>query len=233
MQPPPIPESSDEITPAWLTSALRAGGLDDAGVDTVTAEQIGQDRGLVGITLRLRLTGDGVPESLVAKLPFPSTEVRERMRELGTYRREVRFYRELASRVPLRVPRAYFGAYEESSAFFVLLLEDLGSYRFPDDGEGRVEDVSLALREVAVMHAAHWGDRHLPDWLASEETLRIFIASRLVGTRTRYEERMGGISPLLGEIVERLPQAIESGRLNSAVGVQNSIPPRSRGREAA
>lgn len=207
-----FPTSPEDITPTWLTSALRAGGLPDARVETVSLERLGEERGLTAITLRLRITGSDTPASVVAKLPLAAPEARQRMRELGTYRREVRFYGEFGNPPPMRVPHAYFAQQDEAEGAFVLLLEDLGDYHFPNDGEGKVDEVALALRSVATMHAAYWGSLSLPDWLASEESART-IAANIVGTRERYEERMGGVSPLIGEIVDRLPAAVEAGRL--------------------
>jgi hypothetical protein len=210
MTQPRVPLTPGEITPEWLTAALRAGGRGDALVEKLTFERIGEDRGLVGVTVRLLVDGSGTPHSLVAKLALPAAEARERVRAFGIYRREVTFYQEIAARIPLRTPEVFFSAYDEPGNTFVILMEDLSEFRFCDNGEGRVEDVALALSTVAPMHAAFWAKDDLPDWLFSVPPS---AAEALRGARATYEERMGGISPVLGAIIDRLPAAALEGRL--------------------
>ena len=72
---PDIPQSTDELTPAWLTQTLQAGGFLD-GVRVVGAEPeiLGEGEGFVGQIVRLRLSFDGpapgAPESLIATMPI-------------------------------------------------------------------------------------------------------------------------------------------------------------------
>jgi len=51
---------------------------------------------------------DGAPASLVAKLEPAAGAFREAERRFGAFDREIRFYREVAGRVPLRLPRIYY-----------------------------------------------------------------------------------------------------------------------------
>jgi aminoglycoside phosphotransferase (APT) family kinase protein len=104
-----------ELSPDWLTRALRAGGaLREASVVAVRAESLGEGEGFMGGLARLELKLDapevGAPARLVAKLPTPLAAVREAGELLGVYDREVRFYSELAASIPLRTPRCYFAA---------------------------------------------------------------------------------------------------------------------------
>lgn len=105
-----IPSGADELAPAWLTRVLRqAGALCDARVVSVQCERLAGGEGLIGEVSRLHLGYDrpepGAPERVVAKLPAVDRELRASAELLGLYDREVRFYRELAPRVPLRTPR--------------------------------------------------------------------------------------------------------------------------------
>lgn len=57
----PVIDTPADLTPAWLSGAL--GGR----VDGVTAERVGADQ--IGSCYRLTLTGEGVPELVLAKFP--------------------------------------------------------------------------------------------------------------------------------------------------------------------
>ena len=113
----PIPEQLDDLTPSWLTSALRASGdLDDGEVVTVVREPLGEGEGFLGDIARLRLSyrnGDG-PDALVAKLPKLANRAMGEL--LGAYERESCFYAELASDLPLATPRLYYGDFDRAAA---------------------------------------------------------------------------------------------------------------------
>ena len=64
------------------------------------------DSGFSSLLYRLHLTGDGVPSTLIAKLPAVS-EARGAMELLGGYRRELAFYRNVAGHAPIATPRVY------------------------------------------------------------------------------------------------------------------------------
>jgi hypothetical protein len=211
-----MPMLAEDIAPAWLTTALRAGGLPGARVRDVRRDILGADRGLGGVTLRLHLQGSAdVPATLVPKLPHADEGARERVRPLGFYACEVGFYRELADRVPLRVPKAYYGAYEEATNSFVLLLEDIGWMRMPDDGEATVDEVALALETIAPMHAAYWVRPPDFPWLQTGSGT-MFIAEKVRGLFHIFEERMASpIDPLIASILQRHPDAFLAGRLES------------------
>jgi hypothetical protein len=111
----PIPTSVDEITPAWLTAALRERGvLRAARVVALEAETLGEGEGFVGRIARLRLRLDGsepgAPQSLIAKLPTRVRANRATGEMLGVYEREILFYEELAADVAIRTPSTYYAA---------------------------------------------------------------------------------------------------------------------------
>ena len=112
-----IPETLDDLTPAWLTSALRtAGELGDGEVVAVTQETLGEGEGFLGDVARLRLTyrdGDG-PATLVAKLPKLANRAMGEL--LGAYERESCFYDELADDLPLATPRLYYGDFDRDAS---------------------------------------------------------------------------------------------------------------------
>jgi hypothetical protein len=106
---PALPAATVDLTPAWLTGALRrAGTLCDARVVAVASEQVGEGAGFVGTLARLRLRYDttepGAPPTVVAKLPTHLRANRALAELGGGYEREIRFYRELAQALPVRTP---------------------------------------------------------------------------------------------------------------------------------
>jgi aminoglycoside phosphotransferase (APT) family kinase protein len=142
-----VPEGVDGLTAAWLTEAL------GATVVAVQAEQIAQDTGFSSLLYRLHLTGDGVPPTLIAKLPAQS-EARGAMEMLGGYRRELAFYQEVAGRAPMQTPRVYTARMVAGTADFVLLLEDLRHWDNADHLAGlSMNRARVCIDALAGLHA--------------------------------------------------------------------------------
>jgi hypothetical protein len=165
----PIPQAHGELTPSWLTSALRESGvIRDARVISVAVQPIGVGTGFVGDIARLRLTYDrvelGTPASLIAKLP--TSDARRRIMSIGArlFEREIRFYSDIAGDLDLRTPRSYYGATDLAEHRHLLLLEDLAPARAGDQVAGcSVADAELALRSIARLHAAWWQSERLAE----------------------------------------------------------------------
>ena len=155
-----IPTEPAELTPAWLTAALRqTGALRAASVTSVEPEMLSEGRGFTGRVLRLRLGYDapeaGAPASLVAKLPTPDPGIRAALNHLGLYEREFRFYTEIAGSPDLPVPRPYYADMDREAGVSILLLEDLARARAGDNVAGcSDEDLCLAVSHLARFQAA-------------------------------------------------------------------------------
>lgn len=231
---PPIPQQADELTPEWLTSALRARGvLQQARVCKTDCDVLGEGEGFVGQVLRLRLELDrpepGAPETLIAKFPISLATNRTLGASLGLYEREIRFYDDLAERVPLATPRCYWSAmdphplagHEEralrifdriplwlarlllrpmlkfgarDSRRYLILLEDLAPARVGDQVAGcDAARAEQALRALARLHAAFWGDDALPAHLyLPANRLRNFTQAAFLRTHRGFlRERSG------------------------------------------
>lgn len=147
-----IPASIDDVTPAWLAAVT--------GLDVVAAEptQIGVGIGVSSALYRLRLQGGDCPDTVIVKLPaldeaavFTSTMLRMYIREVG-------FFDQLAAQSPIRVPKGYFGAVDEETSRFVVVMEDVGANRMVDQLEGMsLADAERAVDELAAWHATWWG----------------------------------------------------------------------------
>ena len=109
-----IPERLDDLTPEWLTAALRqTGELAPAGeVTSVEREVVGEGKGFLGDIARLTLAYEGGegPATVIAKLPKLANRAMGEL--LGAYERESCFYDELAADLPLTTPRMYYGDFD-------------------------------------------------------------------------------------------------------------------------
>lgn len=149
-----VPTTVAELTPEWLTTVLRR------PVDRVIAEPVGT--GQIGSVYRLRLTGAGVPQRLLAKLPAADPGVREML--AGAYRQEVRFYTEIATTVAVRTPHCHYAEIHGTGSEFVLLLEDLAPARQGDQLAGcPATHAHRAVANLAGLHAPRWCDETLLD----------------------------------------------------------------------
>jgi hypothetical protein len=157
-----LPDRLREVTPAWLTGVLRAsGGVRRATVKSVDFERVGT---FTNEVWRLRIAYDqeepGAPLSLVIKRPAPGR--RDRTGE--DFASEVRFYRDIAARAPVRTPRFHFGDLESGRA--LLLLEDVVGIQPIHFGRGASpEHARLALEQLATFHAHWWDAVDELDWV--------------------------------------------------------------------
>jgi hypothetical protein len=148
------PALVEELTPAWLSDVL--GGR----VDAVRAEPVGT--GQIGTCHRLHLDGEGVPGTVLAKLPAVDPAARELL--AGVYRTEAIFYAEVAPTVAIRVPACHHATMPTDSGDFVLLLEDLAPAVQGDQLVGCTADQARdAAVNLAGLHGPRWCDPSLLD----------------------------------------------------------------------
>jgi hypothetical protein len=156
------------ITPAWLSEVLQSAGV-DATVAGVRVAPVGT--GLMASCYRVQIEyerGDG-PNALVAKLA--STDPNARAAGVTSYRTEVRFYRDLASSLRIRVPRCYLAEITEEMTTFTLLLEDMAPAEQGDQVAGCTpEQAREAAVNVAGLHGPTWCDDSLHglEWLLAD-----------------------------------------------------------------
>jgi thiamine kinase-like enzyme len=107
---------------------------------------------------------EGTPTSTVVKLPIQG-DIRNLLDGIGAYKREVIFYRQLASHCPTRVPVSYAAELDDESNDFLLLLEDLSGLDTPDQLVGfSVDQAKSALASLAKFHAWMWQNPRLVDF---------------------------------------------------------------------
>lgn len=127
-----FPLNPDELTPEWLTDALRKDGcIERARVASLSYEVIGEGVGFLGqiarITPSYDVLEDGAPRTLIGKFPGADEGARQLAGMYGFYLCEVNAYRHLTPHVAIRTPRCYFSAISDDATTFLLLLEDLGA----------------------------------------------------------------------------------------------------------
>ncbi len=153
------PSIMSELTAEWLGDAL--GGH----VSSFTSEIIGSGEGFMGQLARIRLTGRGVPASVIVKLPTadPGGQVIGQM--MRVWEREHRFYTELAPRITgIRLAECLHSQADP----YVLVLEDLDPRRPGDQVAGPTPDQSrTAIDTAATLHSAWFDHPDLPslDWI--------------------------------------------------------------------
>jgi hypothetical protein len=166
-----IPAGPDEITPEWLTQALRSdGALSNANIVGLQSERLGVGQGFVGQVYRFKLEYDtaeaGSPQSLVAKLSSADPNLRALLFRLN--QTEVHFYEEFAPEIKLPTSRRYYGAVDPQTSKSILLLEDISNARVGDNVAGcTTEEAKLCFRQIGKFHAEWWESPRLAQfpWL--------------------------------------------------------------------
>lgn len=202
----PTPSSVDAHL---LGEVLRGAGFPGASVRGYRAEPIGT--GQLGCCIRysLELEGAGpdAPRSLVGKFPSEDATSRATGVALGLYRKEVEFYRTLAPRLRISVPRCYFAAIDGRGPEFALFLEDMAPVRPSDQIAGCTPEVARAAAlELVGLHAPTWNDASLRayDWVTeSPGTTRTLYAQLFPGFLARYGRSLAPEQiAILGRVAE-------------------------------
>ncbi len=151
---PALPADPSQVTPEWLSEAL---GERFPGTRVAAVEVLEIHHG-TNSNARLGVSYDGessLPETYFLKMLPLDPKQRETINKTGMGKRETLFYRNLASDVPMRVPRPYVAQLDESDGSFVLLIEDLEptDCQLADPVAGiTVEQAGNAMRDYAELH---------------------------------------------------------------------------------
>lgn len=169
-----LPTNITELTPEYLTKALRRGGhLSNGEISSVDASPLGAGVGFVGQLARLQLGYDGdrgaLPGVMIAKFPIEDPVAKYLAQMYGFYRTEAECYRQ-ASTVGLGVPtpNVYFSEVSDDDTGTLILMEDLGGARMADQVAGAdLADAQAVIDVGAQLHAAWWESDHLAEltWL--------------------------------------------------------------------
>ncbi len=193
-----IVDTVEQLTPAWFTNVLHAGGTlaNECTVSAAHTEVIGT--GQVGMVVRATLTQDDhvAPTRLIVKLPSGDAGSRQTAAAMGFYEAEVNFYLEIAPRLGRGVPKMHWGAVANAGTRFTLVLDDLSvSAQVGDMVAGcTIAQARLAINQLPQLQAPVWADPDLPHraWLDPVRTDAIMaaVAPRLDMFLQRFSARL-------------------------------------------
>jgi aminoglycoside phosphotransferase (APT) family kinase protein len=149
-----FPITAAEIDPEWLSRALEP---QHPGVRVAEISLVDQTE-LTNSHARLRIRYDesaGAPDAMFCKMLPADPRRRALIAQTAMGAQEVRFYREIAPQVELRVPAPYVALHDQQDEAFVLLLEDLISSgcSVSDGTRGLSPDATArALEDLADLH---------------------------------------------------------------------------------
>jgi aminoglycoside phosphotransferase (APT) family kinase protein len=154
-----IPLEVDDATPVWLSDAL---GRDVVDVEILDAHSGTTGRARLG--LRYGDGNEGPPSVFLKLAPFDERQ-RSFVDMVGLGTAEARFYRDVATDVPVRVPTVHCARLDDGGRY-VMLLEDLEATgcRFPSPSDDDLVDTMTAIVDgLARLHVQYWGDARLED----------------------------------------------------------------------
>ena len=210
-----FPSHPAQVSPEWLTGHLRRHGLyADAAITDIRWEPIGT--GQVGDSARFHLTFDhdlGGPATVAGKFPAEDAASRSTAGAFGLYAKEVGFYRELADKLDIRVPKVLAAELADDGIEFCLIFEDLG----PARGGNQLDSCSLAdaragIRQAAGLHAPSWNNAELIEtpWLKPKEGHIDQLKALYGNAHTVFRERYGSsLEPEFMAICDQLNEACD------------------------
>ncbi|RZV35350.1 MAG: DUF1679 domain-containing protein [Sphingomonadaceae bacterium] len=182
-----FPTHPDAVTPGWLSETL--------GVHIDAVEWVPIGTGQVADSVRFSLStseAGTVRATLAAKFPAADATSRGTAALMGLYAKEVRFYREIAPLLDVRVPEVHFTGLSEDGSEFLLLFEDLGPARGGDQIAGcTLGDAEAAIRQAAAIHAPSWRNEDIlgRDWLQVQPELTAQLRELYPQAQAVWRER--------------------------------------------
>ena len=158
-----IPKSPGEITNDWLTDVQRGSGkLKDAVVVNHSIKPLAIGIGSANIkriNLEYDFPEDGALSSMIAK--FVSVRKKPHADKLKDFSdREIKFYQHFDSNSGISTPQCFYAEIDKESGDYLLLMEDMSKCRV-GDLSGKLEDVEVAIENLARFHAKWWNSEKL------------------------------------------------------------------------
>lgn len=201
-----VPQRCSEISAAFLNSALAPEVRGEAMIADADVEVIGEGVGFVGEVARVRLRYEGhdAPPpgaigSLIAKVPTTNPGFKHIGTMLGLYQKEHGFYADVAHRVSLSVPTAYFNHADHDAGEYMLLLQDMAPLRPGNQLEScTYHEAEVVLQSIAGFHAAWWNHPELAafdDWLPQPGGAYFHILE------ASYKASLPAVRPVFGHLL--------------------------------
>lgn len=148
--------------------------------------------GQVGDSVRFTLDFPGETVTLAGKFAAADPTSRGTAAMLGLYAKEVRFYRELAPQLPVRMPKIHFAEMADDGASFCLIFEDLGPARGGNQIAGcSLADARAGVKQAAALHAPSWHNPAILDleWLQPNPAAAAMVKSLYPQAQAIFRER--------------------------------------------
>lgn len=231
---PTIPQTTAEATPAFVTAALREGGVIGPGtcVAEVEHETIGEGVGIVGqlgrLTLRYDGQAEGAPSSVILKMPSQFPENRAVGDHFNFYEREGRFYQQIGDKAALRTPHCWFNHIDPAAGEFALLLEDFGGRTLISQVAGVDEArARQAVEAAALIHAEWWNSPSLDslEWMPNlDDPINMAAGQQYRDAWPLFVERMADALPEGAiEAGERIKEQWEANNQRSHDGAPRTV----------
>ena len=161
------PLHPEEITPGWITYALREGGLiEDSTVKDIEKETIGGGKGflssVVKVDLKYENKESGAPGSVVVKIEPENELYRNFTEKIHAFEREILFYKNIAKHINLRLPEVFYTV--DKPPAYCLVMEDLSAYTPGNQVIGMHHNrVIDTVKIIARIQAEYWNNQKLDD----------------------------------------------------------------------
>lgn len=112
------------------------------------------------------------PKSVVVKIAPKEESFQEYSEKLNAFQREIRFYKEVARNVPIRLPVVYYSV--DEPPIYSIVMEDLSSFNPGDQIIGMDEDlVLITLETMAVLQSRYWNNSSLDalEWMPTTNSI--------------------------------------------------------------
>jgi hypothetical protein len=171
------PKNPQDITPGWINYALSEAGICGLGaIRDIKVERLGPHvQGLLSLICRVRISyiaeGSRLPASVVIKFPPESEQAQELGNGYRAFERELRFYRELAGRSPIRTPICYFNFMDAENFIYILVLEDEVGWSPATQETGlTINEMRSAVQAITRFHGYWWDSKELENlkWIPEE-----------------------------------------------------------------
>ena len=157
-----FPAHPDDVTPD-LWAAILGRVPDRWRWEAIGTGQVGDS-----VRFTLEFADEARPTTLAGKFAAADATSRGTAAMLGLYAKEVCFYRDLASALPIRTPKILLAEMAADGTRFCLLFEDLGPARGGNQIAGcSLADARAAIGPAAALHAPSWMNQAIlgRDWL--------------------------------------------------------------------
>jgi hypothetical protein len=183
-------ETPGDLTPEWLTAALRA-QVSDLSYERIGTGQMSECYRVTPVYAE----GHAGPASVVLKVAASDETSRQTGLAMGLYEREVRFYQDIAPRLTGPVAHCHHAAIDTETGIFDLLLDDAAPAEQGNEIEGAsIDQALLAVTELGRLHGSARASGDLADVAWLEREAPPVTAELLTGLYAaflgRYAERM-------------------------------------------